>query len=398
MGNRQKAKINKGASSRAVPMRIVAGGVIASLAVGGVTAQQLKKDITVDLNGEHISLATFSRDVDGVLRQAGVNVGEKDLVYPAPSETVADNDTVTVRTSKQVSVVIDGVKKDVTTNAITVEELFSQLNDVPAALSSASLNVEKGARIPAEGMALDVVTPKIISLTTGDKTVFTQIAAATVADVLKERGIDVDADDVVMPALDTAVSKDMNIKVDKVDSREEKITEKFDEPATYIEDAEQLEGEETLVTPGTQGERTVTRKIVTVNGVETANEVVNEEIITPGVAATIKRGAKKPTTASAAAVASGSVWDQLAQCESGGNWSINTGNGFTGGLQFVDSTWLGLGGGVYAPQAYLATREQQIAIAEKVLAAQGWVLGRHVQQSSDCASFALNYCRHACAG
>lgn len=372
MGNRQKAKINKGASSRAVPMRIVAGGVIASLAVGGVTAQQLKKDITVDLNGEHISLATFSRDVDGVLRQAGVNVGEKDLVYPAPSETVADNDTVTVRTSKQVSVVIDGVKKDVTTNAITVEELFSQLNDVPAALSSASLNVEKGARIPAEGMALDVVTPKIISLTTGDKTVFTQIAAATVADVLKERGIDVDADDVVMPALDTAVSKDMNIKVNKVDSREEKITEKFDEPATYIEDAEQLEGEETLVTPGTQGERTVTRKIVTVNGVETANEVVNEEIITPGVAATIKRGAKKPTTASAAAVASGSVWDQLAQCESGGNWSINTGNGFTGGLQFVDSTWLGLGGGVYAPQAYLATREQQIAIAEKVLAAQGW--------------------------
>lgn len=372
MGNRQKAKINKGASSRAVPMRIVAGGVIASLAVGGVTAQQLKKDITVDLNGEHISLATFSRDVDGVLKQAGVNVGEKDLVYPAPSETVADNDTVTVRTSKQVSVVIDGVKKDVTTNAITVEELFSQLNDVPAALSSASLNVEKGARIPAEGMSLDVVTPKIISLTTGDKTVFTQIAAATVADVLKERGIDVDADDVVMPALDTAVSKDMNIKVDKVDSREEKITEKFDEPATYIEDAEQLEGEETLVTPGTQGERTVTRKIVTVNGVETANEVVNEEIITPGVAATIKRGAKKPTTASAAAVASGSIWDQLAQCESGGNWSINTGNGFTGGLQFVDSTWLGLGGGVYAPQAYLATREQQIAIAEKVLAAQGW--------------------------
>ncbi|CAB0595493.1 hypothetical protein CIP107536_00861 [Corynebacterium diphtheriae] len=372
MGNRQKAKINKGASSRAVPMRIVAGGVIASLAVGGVTAQQLKKDITVDLNGEHISLATFSRDVDGVLRQAGVNVGEKDLVYPAPSETVADNDTVTVRTSKHVSVVIDGVKKDVTTNAITVEELFSQLNDVPAALSSASLNVEKGARIPAEGMALDVVTPKIISLTTGDKTVFTQIAAATVADVLKERGIDVDADDVVMPALDTAVSKDMNIKVDKVDSREEKITEKFDEPATYIDDAEQLEGEETVVNPGTQGERTVTRKIVTVNGVETANEVVNEEIITPGVAATIKRGTKKPTTASAAAVASGSVWDQLAQCESGGNWSINTGNGFTGGLQFVDSTWLGLGGGVYAPQAYLATREQQIAIAEKVLAVQGW--------------------------
>ena len=66
------------------------------------------------------------------------------------------------------------------------------------------------------------------------------------------------------------------------------------------------------------------------------------------------------------------VWDQVAQCESGGNWSINTGNGYYGGLQFSSTTWLNLGGGAYAPTADLATREQQIAIAEKVLAAQGW--------------------------
>lgn len=68
---------------------------------------------------------------------------------------------------------------------------------------------------------------------------------------------------------------------------------------------------------------------------------------------------------------SGVNWDAIAQCESGGNWSINTGNGFYGGLQFTYSTWLGYGGGVYAPRADLASREQQIAIAEKVLAGQG---------------------------
>ena len=67
-----------------------------------------------------------------------------------------------------------------------------------------------------------------------------------------------------------------------------------------------------------------------------------------------------------------SVWDRVAQCESTGNWSINTGNGYYGGLQFSSTTWLNLGGGAYAPTADLATREQQIAIAEKVLAAQGW--------------------------
>ncbi|MEU3565263.1 transglycosylase family protein [Kitasatospora sp. NPDC006786] len=73
-------------------------------------------------------------------------------------------------------------------------------------------------------------------------------------------------------------------------------------------------------------------------------------------------------TASAATVA---TWDKVAQCESGGNWSINTGNGFYGGLQFTSSTWSAFGGTAFAARADLATKDQQIAVAEKVLASQG---------------------------
>lgn len=65
-------------------------------------------------------------------------------------------------------------------------------------------------------------------------------------------------------------------------------------------------------------------------------------------------------------------WDQLAQCESGGNWGINTGNGYQGGLQFSQGTWAAHGGTEYAQSANQASREQQIAVAEKVLASQGW--------------------------
>ena len=65
-------------------------------------------------------------------------------------------------------------------------------------------------------------------------------------------------------------------------------------------------------------------------------------------------------------------WDQLVECEASGNWSANTGNGFSGGLQFTKSTWLAFGGGKYAPVAHQATREQQIDIAKKVQAGQGW--------------------------
>ena len=74
----------------------------------------------------------------------------------------------------------------------------------------------------------------------------------------------------------------------------------------------------------------------------------------------------------AAHAAPDSDWDRLAQCEASGNWHINTGNGYHGGLQFSPSTWRAYGGEQYAPYAYLASREQQIAVAERVLAGQGW--------------------------
>jgi nucleoid-associated protein YgaU len=72
-----------------------------------------------------------------------------------------------------------------------------------------------------------------------------------------------------------------------------------------------------------------------------------------------------------ASAATASEWDAVAQCESGGNWSINTGNGYYGGLQFSASTWAAYGGTQYAGQANQASKAQQIAVAEKVLASQG---------------------------
>uniref|UniRef100_UPI001115D678 transglycosylase family protein n=1 Tax=Mycobacterium sp. D16Q16 TaxID=1855659 RepID=UPI001115D678 len=90
--------------------------------------------------------------------------------------------------------------------------------------------------------------------------------------------------------------------------------------------------------------------------------------------------------AATAAAATDGEWDQVARCESGNNWAINTGNGYQGGLQFSPSTWINSGGGQYAPSAHLATKEQQIAIAEKVLAGQGrgaWpVCGRGLSGST----------------
>jgi len=67
-----------------------------------------------------------------------------------------------------------------------------------------------------------------------------------------------------------------------------------------------------------------------------------------------------------------SLWDQLAGCESGGNWSINTGNGFTGGVQFLQSTWVAMGGDEFAPDAYLASKAEQIIVAKRLVEVSGW--------------------------
>ncbi|WP_317442519.1 transglycosylase family protein [Streptomyces collinus] len=73
-----------------------------------------------------------------------------------------------------------------------------------------------------------------------------------------------------------------------------------------------------------------------------------------------------------AAAADNGVWDRIARCESGGNWHINTGNGYYGGLQFSAGTWRAYGGSAYAPTADQASRGAQIAVATKVQQAQGW--------------------------
>jgi Transglycosylase-like domain len=67
-----------------------------------------------------------------------------------------------------------------------------------------------------------------------------------------------------------------------------------------------------------------------------------------------------------------SVWDDLAQCEAGGNWGANTGNGYYGGLQFGSTAWISNGGEEFAPRADMASREQQIVVGERLHAAAGW--------------------------
>jgi hypothetical protein len=99
---------------------------------------------------------------------------------------------------------------------------------------------------------------------------------------------------------------------------------------------------------------------------------ISSVVLTPAGTSLVRVGTKaRPAAPAPTGGSTGVNWDAIAQCESGGNWHINTGNGYYGGLQFSASSWLSWGGGAYAPRADLATREQQIAVANNYYRSAG---------------------------
>ena len=350
--------------------RAVAGTVAGAVLVGGAgTALATQKQVTVDVNGEETNLRTYAADVAGALNSAGVEVAPEDLVYPAPGEKLSSGDTVTVRTAKPVAVVIDGVAQEITSTAGTVGELIDQAG----VAGHSAVDVDRDQPV-TDGMNLNVTTPKIVALRDGGDLTYVAAAAKTVGDLLAARGVTFDTDDRLNVALTDAIEPGMEIVLDRVSTVDRPETVVVEAPAEYVDDDSLDEGEEEVREKGEQGETKVIHRTVTVNGQVESEGVAEEKEVKKAKPALIARGTKQADNAGAAApaVASGSVWDSLAQCESGGNWAINTGNGFSGGLQFTPSTWAGHGGTAYAPSAHLATREQQIAIAERVQASQGW--------------------------
>lgn len=365
--SRQIKRINpKNSAAKRVAVGTVAGAVL----VGGAgTALASQKQITVDVNGEETNVRTYAADVAGVLQSAGVDVDPQDLVYPAPGEKISRGDTVTVRTAKPVAVVVDGVAQQITSTASTVGELLEEAG----VTSAAGVDIDRDEAV-TEGLNVDVTTPKIVALRDGGNLTYVSAAAKTVGDLLSARGVTFDSDDRLNHALADAIVPGMEIVLDRVNTIDRPETVAVEEPAEYIDDDTLDEGTEEVREEGVQGEKQIIHRTVTVNGVVESEGVAEEKETKKGKPAVIARGTKPTgnTGAAAPAVANGSVWDAIAACESGGNWSINTGNGYHGGLQFNPGTWAAYGGTAFAPTADLATREQQIAIAERTQAAQGW--------------------------
>ncbi len=239
-------------------------------------------------------------------------------------------------------------------------------------LVGAKLSASRSSGIGRQGLAIIIATEKTIVIIDAGKKRTITTTGQTLADALAAAKITVDHDDKLSASPDTRLVDGTKFTFTRVDIKSTTKKVKVDFDTTRKKTSSLNKGVTKIDTRGVSGIRAVTYKLVRHNGEIVKRTKIKSKLLKKPVTEVILVGTKtvnRSSGSSSSSTPSGSVWDKLAQCESGGNWSINTGNGYYGGLQFSLSTWRAYGGSGYPHQA---SREEQIAIAKKLQAAAGW--------------------------
>lgn len=350
--------------------------VLCALMLGLVAFVGNNKTVTLNVDGKVTSVQSFGGTVGQVVKSANVELKPADRVSPSADAKVENGTVINVNMAKAVKVSLDGSEKTINTTAPDVAGLVTELG----VASSSSVSVPKDAQLAVAGSFVSISTPKTVSIVADGRASTATTTAGTVAQVLEDAGITLGVDDRTSQPGNAHVVNNMVVKVSRVDTSQTAATTEdvaFDSLTT--ESAELFKGEKEVTQAGVAGKVDKSFKLVMVDGREASRTLVSETVSVQPVTEKVTVGTKaKPaaaagtnTGASAPAMMNEAMWDKIAQCESTGNWSINSGNGYYGGLQFDIQTWIGSGGGAYAPNASLATKAQQIDIANRVYAQRG---------------------------
>ncbi|MEA5154437.1 ubiquitin-like domain-containing protein [Raineyella sp.] len=304
----------------------IATGTVLTLGLGTVGVNEaLAKTVTVSLDGTPTQFRTYAGTVGQALSTKGITLSEHDVVAPSADSTLAEGEQISVQYARPVTVTIDGQARTIWTTATSVDQVLGMLQLADA---NTLVSTSRSSGIGREGLSFSVETPKKVQLDVDGRSQEVISTTRTVDDLLKEQKVSLADGDKVDPGLTTVLTDGLKVAITRAPKPEPVAAPK---PAPK---------------PTTSSSTTTS----------TAKKATTS---------TTKSSGSSSSSSSAPA----GVWDQIAQCESGGNWAINTGNGYYGGLQFNLSTWRAYGGSGLPSSA---SKAEQIAIATKVQAAQGW--------------------------
>ena len=349
---------------------VVAAGAT-TLALAGTTFgyANLNKTVTLSIDGQTTQVRTSADTVSALLSSREIEVTGHDVVAPNLDAEVDDGTRVAVKFGRQVTFTVDGAQQTIWTTATTVDDALDALG---MDLAGAELSASRSSGIGRQGLAIIIGTQKqVVIIDAGKKRTITT-TGQTLADALAAAKITVDNDDKLSAKPNARLRDGAKFRFTRVDINAKTKKVKVDYKTDRKKSSKLRKGVTKIDTPGVRGVRAVTYKIVRHNGKIVDRDKIKSKLIKKPVTEVVLVGTKtvrKSSGSNGSSTPSGSVWDKLAQCESGGNWSINTGNGYYGGLQFSLSTWRAYGGSGYP---HKASREEQIRIAKKLQAAAGW--------------------------
>jgi uncharacterized protein YabE (DUF348 family) len=359
-------------------LRLGALAAVAVVLAGGsfATASAAHKTVTLDIDGRLTHVSTFAGSVSGLLDEKGVDVGSRDRVAPASTDSLRDGDEIVVRHAHPVVVEAAGVQKTVWTTALSADDALADLSArgeqvrLLPSRSQAGGRADLSVRLDLDGPVDVVADGRTQALTDGAVTLDRALSAAGVTLGQLDR--------VRIERPDTGR---LTVVVQRVVSQEQTavvevpfqtVTEKSDTLYT---------GQSRTAVAGVTGEQTSVFRVILVDGVEESRMLISDAVTRQPVAQVVREGTKarpvaaprapaSTSTSASAAVVTGDVWGALAKCESGGNPTAVSSNGLYYGLyQFSVGTWQAMGGAGLPSQASPAEQTQR---AQALQARSGW--------------------------
>jgi uncharacterized protein YabE (DUF348 family) len=366
---------------------LTVAGVLSGTAAWAV-APAPSKTIDLKIDGHHQQVSTTAKNVSDALAAAGVSVDSHDLVAPDLGSSIDNGSTIVVRRGHLLHLTVNGKSSDVWVNADSVDEALTQLGYNSNTLVSVSRSMRLDTLARGAATNLSIASPKRLVIQVDRRTLTVTSAASTVADALSHAMVFVGPSDRLSAPRASLVRDNQVIKVQRVRYATSVTSVRVGFQRVTERDSSSYVGQSRLVTTGKPGLKRVTYRLTYLDGKLAGKAPVRTTLVTAPVNQVTRVGTKQrpvvtapkpapvakqpaPRTPTPPPSSSGLNWDAVAACESGGNWHINTGNGYYGGLQFDSGTWLSNGGGAYAPRADLASREQQIAVATRLYNARG---------------------------
>ena len=341
---------------------LVAILVLATVVVAGIGLRQVADggtSVEVRVDGRRVSVATGAATVGTLLRDERVRLGEFDRVVPPASTALRDGLTVTVLRAFPIRRDIDGDIETVYTTYASPSDYLRR--EVPG--GDALVFRSKPDRLEAQSFII-LRTPRSGSLMVDGATVDYRVPALDVDELLAQYSVELGQEDYVLDPSGRAVGRDTRLvdgaryTVIRVGRELEHVNEPYTVPDERLPDPTMNVGE-SRVEGGSPGILSVSSEVTRRNGEEVERKVFSK---IPTVVA-------RPTITYFGTRAD-PMWDRIAQCETAGNWGMQ-GPLYSGGLGFYNGTWDSFGGRAFATNAGLATREEQILVAEGIRSSVG---------------------------